>query len=119
MELDNFYARLEKEDKMRDSLASAGSEVVKPGMSLTVRAKSLIGNFVTNADEEILRKVDDVARKICNKVSSLLSHSNRSDVILAKERVSSLLDQFKNFFMLFTCQLVDLPCSSLQIFKCL
>ena len=117
MELDNFYARLEKEDKMRDSLASAGSEVVKPGMSLTVRAKSLIGNFVTNADEEILRKVDDVARKICNKVSSLLSHSNRSDVILAKERVSSLLDQFKNFFMLFTCQLVDLPCSSLQIFK--
>ena len=73
MELENFYARLEKEDKMRDSLASASSEVIKPGMSLTVRAKSLIGNFVTNADEEILRKVDNVARKICNKISPHLA----------------------------------------------
>ena len=66
MELNNFYARLEAEDKMRDSLDSSSA---KAGMSLTVRAKSLIGNFVTNADEDILRKVHDVARKICNKVS--------------------------------------------------
>ena len=40
---------------MKGSFASGCSDVVKPGMSLTVT--SLIGNFVTNADEEILRKV--------------------------------------------------------------
>ena len=65
MELNNFYARLEVEDKMRESLENS---TAKAGMSLTVRAKSLVGNFVTNADEDILRKVHDVARKICNKV---------------------------------------------------
>ena len=69
MDLNNFFARLQKEDEMRASSANYGTEVANPGMSLTVRAKSLIGNFVANADEEILRKVDNVARKICNKVS--------------------------------------------------
>lgn len=64
MDLSNFYARLEREDKLRETLESASS-----GTSLTTRARSLIGNFVTNADEEILRKIDDVARKICNKVN--------------------------------------------------
>lgn len=64
MELDNFYTRLQREDQMRVSLENGGSE-----MSLTVRAKSLIGNFVTTADEDILKKVDNVARKICQKVS--------------------------------------------------
>ena len=66
MDLNNFYARLEQEDQMIDSLESGGSN---PGTSLAIRAKKLIGNFVTNADEEISRKIDDVARKICNKVS--------------------------------------------------
>ena len=69
MELDSFYTRLEKEEKMRESNSNGGSEVANSGMSLTVRAKILIGNFVANADEVILRKVNDVARKICNKVS--------------------------------------------------
>ena len=69
MELDSFYARLEKEDKMRESLTNGSFEVANPGVSLTVRAKILIGNFVANADEVILKKVNDVARKICNKVN--------------------------------------------------
>lgn len=66
MELNNFYAQLETEEKMKDVGANAG-------MSLTVRAKSLIGNFVTNADEDILKKVDDVSRKICNQVSPVVT----------------------------------------------
>lgn len=69
MELDNFYTRLQREDQMRVSLENGGSELVNPEVSLTVRAKSLIGNFVTTADEDILKKVDNVARKICQKVS--------------------------------------------------
>lgn len=69
MELDSFYARLEKEEKMRESNSNGGSEVANSGMNLTVRAKILIGNFVATADEVILKKVNDVSRKICSKVS--------------------------------------------------
>ena len=71
MDLNNFYARLEREDKVKGSFETVDAS---PGHStcLTVRAKSLIGNFVTNADEGILKMVDDVARKICSKVGPIM-----------------------------------------------
>ena len=71
MDLNNFYARLESEDKIKGSFEVVGANT---GLSacLTVRATSLIGNFVTNADEEILKMVDDVARKICSKVYNII-----------------------------------------------
>ena len=68
MDLNNFYTRLEREDRIKDSFETVGANAGH-STCLTVRAKSLIGNFVTNADEEILKMVDDVARKICSKVS--------------------------------------------------
>lgn len=71
MELDSFYARLEKEERVRESNSNGSSAVTTSRMSLNVRAKILIGNFVATADEVILRKVNDVARKICNKVSTV------------------------------------------------
>lgn len=77
MDLNNFYERLEREDKMMDSTESGGSN---PGTSLAIRAKRLIGNFVTNADKEILKKIDDVARKICNKVSMYIKVSSFAHV---------------------------------------
>ena len=76
MELDKLYSWLKEEDDAKYLLREEGGLDVSdmnfdPFMSLHVKAKNLIREFLITADEDIEKKINDLVRQICHNVSIL------------------------------------------------
>ena len=73
MELEKLYNMLREEDEKKYSLAEEGGPDVgdmdfDPMMSLNVKAKSLFKELFESADEDIMNKINELVKKICQKV---------------------------------------------------
>ena len=73
MELEKLYKMLLEEDAKKYSLAEEGGPDVgnmdfDPTMTLNIRAKNVLSALLVNADEDIMNKINDVVRKICQNV---------------------------------------------------
>ena len=73
MELEKLYNMLREEDEKKYSLAEEGGPDVSnmdfdPMMSLNVKAKSLFKELFESADEDIMNKINELVKKICQKV---------------------------------------------------
>ena len=73
MELEKLYNMLREEDEKKYSLAEEGGPDVgdmdfDPMMSLNIKAKSLFKELFESADEDIMNKINELVKKICQKV---------------------------------------------------
>ena len=73
MELEKLYNMLREEDDKKYSLAEEGGPDVgnmdfDPMMSLNVKAKSLLNELLISADEDIMNKIGELVKKICQNV---------------------------------------------------
>ena len=72
-----LYSWLREEDLKRYLLVEDGgpkvSEMdVDPMMSFDVKARHLLSELHSNADEDIMKKIDDLVKKVCHNVSKIL-----------------------------------------------
>ncbi len=79
MELEKLYNMLREEDANKYSLAEEGGPDVSdmdfdPMMSLNVKAKSLFNQLFESADEDIMNKINELVKDICQKVRVFLIH---------------------------------------------
>ena len=75
MKLNELYSWLREEDLKQYLLVEEGgpkvSEMdVDPLMSFDVKAKNLLRELHSNADEDIMKKINDLVKKICQNVSN-------------------------------------------------
>lgn len=89
MKLNELYRWLREEDLKRYLLVEdGGPEVsdmdVDPLMSFDVKAKRLLTELHSNADEDIMKKIDDLVKKVCQNVRKLsyLCWSTFNDLLL-------------------------------------
>ena len=73
MELEKLYNMLREEDEKKYSLAEEGGPDVSdmdfdPMMSLNIKAKSLFNELFESADEDIMNKINELVKDICQKV---------------------------------------------------
>ena len=79
MELEKLYEWLRREDLNKYLLVEEGGPDVDemysdPLRMFNVKAKHLIKEFLIHADEDMMKMIDDLLRKICQKVSVLVTH---------------------------------------------
>lgn len=77
MKLKELYSWLREEDLKRYLLVEDGGPKVNemdidPLMSFDVKARCLLSELHSNADEDIMKKIIDLVKKICQKVSKVL-----------------------------------------------
>ena len=74
MKLNELYSWLQEEDLKQYLLVEGGPKVsemdVDPLMSFDVKAKNLLRELHSNADEDIMKKINDLVKKICQNVSN-------------------------------------------------
>ena len=73
MDLEKLYNMLREEDDKKYSLAEEGGPDVSnmdfdPMISLSVKAKSLFNELLISADEDIMNKINELVKEICQKV---------------------------------------------------
>ena len=73
MELEKLYSMLHEEDAKKYSLAEEGGPDVgnmdfDPTITLHAKAKSLFNELLISADEDIMNKINELVKKICQKV---------------------------------------------------
>ena len=73
MDLEKLYNMLREEDERKYLLAEEGGPEVSdmdfdPMMTLNVKAKSLFNELLISADEDIMNKINELVKKICQKV---------------------------------------------------
>ena len=78
MELEKLYSMLREEDAKKYSLAEEGGPDVgnmdfDPMMTLHAKAKSLFNELLISADEDIMNKINELVKEICQKVSVYLA----------------------------------------------
>lgn len=76
MELEKLYEWLRREDLKKYLLVEEGGPEADemysdPLRRFNVKAKHLIKEFLTHADEHIIKMIDDLVRRICQKVSEI------------------------------------------------
>ena len=74
MELDKLYKQLREEYMRQYELAEEGGPVVSemhgdPVTGLHIKAKNLLDKLLTSADEDVMKKIEDLIGTICEKVS--------------------------------------------------
>ena len=73
LELEKLYEQLHEEDLKKYLLVEDGGPEVNemysdPLRKFNVKAKHLIKEFLTHADEDIMKQIDDLVRNICQNV---------------------------------------------------
>lgn len=73
MELDKLYEQLREEYMRQYELAEEGGPVVSemhsdPVTGLHIKAKNLLNKLLISADEDVMKKIEDLIGKICKKV---------------------------------------------------
>ena len=73
MKLNELYSWLREEDLKRYLLVEDGGPEVSdmdidPLMSFDLKAKRLLTELYSNADEDIMKKIDDLVKKVCQNV---------------------------------------------------
>ena len=73
MDLDKLYEQLREEYMRQYELAEEGGPEVSemhsdPVTGLHIKAKNLIDNLLISADEDVVKKIEEVIGKICEKV---------------------------------------------------
>lgn len=86
MKLKELYSWLREEDLKRYLLVEDGGPKVSemdtdPLMSFDVKARNLLTELHSNADEDIMKKISDVVKKVCQNVSKIFIYSINSYVI--------------------------------------
>ena len=76
MKLKELYSWLREEDLKRYLLVEDGGPKVSemdidPLMSFDVKARCLLSELHSNADEDIMKKINDLIKKICQNVSKV------------------------------------------------
>ena len=75
MELDRLYDWLRQEDQRQYLLVEEGGLDVEemysdPLRRFNVKVKRMIKEFLTHADDDIMKTIDDLVRRICHSVSN-------------------------------------------------